>query len=202
MQNKLQELTDKLYQEGLSKGKQEAEQLKATAKSEAASIIAKAKAEAAEILENAKKEAKELETKTQNDIKMASNQAFVALKQEIVNLIITNSVKASVKETFKPELIKEVIKTVAKSFNAEDGNSTSLNIILAESQKEELEKFVKESIAKECNGGLEISFSKNIASGFKIGPKEQGYMISFTDKDFQALISEYLRPKTKTLLFG
>lgn len=32
MQNKLQELTDKLYNEGLSKGKQEAEEMVAKAK--------------------------------------------------------------------------------------------------------------------------------------------------------------------------
>ena len=41
MQNKLQELTDKLYNEGLQKGKQEAEQLKANAKNEAAQKISK-----------------------------------------------------------------------------------------------------------------------------------------------------------------
>ena len=39
MQNKLQELTDKLYQEGLSKGKQEGENLVAQAKAEAEKII-------------------------------------------------------------------------------------------------------------------------------------------------------------------
>ena len=39
MQNKLQELTDKLYNEGLSKGKQEAELLRANAKKEAEKII-------------------------------------------------------------------------------------------------------------------------------------------------------------------
>ena len=49
MQNKLQELTDKLYNEGLSKGKQEAELLRANAKKEAEKIIADAKNEAAQM---------------------------------------------------------------------------------------------------------------------------------------------------------
>ena len=44
--DKLQELTDKLYNEGLSKGKAEGE-----------AILAKAKEEAAAIVENARKEA-------------------------------------------------------------------------------------------------------------------------------------------------
>ena len=40
MQNKLQELTDKLYNEGLSKGKQEGEELLAKAKVQAEEIVA------------------------------------------------------------------------------------------------------------------------------------------------------------------
>ena len=47
MQNKLQELTDRLYAEGLSKGKQEGEELVQKAKAEAEQIVNQAKAEAA-----------------------------------------------------------------------------------------------------------------------------------------------------------
>ena len=46
MQNKFQELTDRLYNEGLSKGKQEGEELLAKAKVQADEMIAKAQAEA------------------------------------------------------------------------------------------------------------------------------------------------------------
>ena len=46
MENKLQQLTQKLYDEGLEKGRAEAERLVSEAKSEAAKIIADAKAEA------------------------------------------------------------------------------------------------------------------------------------------------------------
>ncbi len=43
MQDKLQELTDRLYNEGLSKGKQEGEELLQKAHAEAEAIVAKAK---------------------------------------------------------------------------------------------------------------------------------------------------------------
>ena len=52
MQNKLQELTDKLYNEGLSKGKQEGEELLAKAKAQVDEMIAKAQAEAADAFNN------------------------------------------------------------------------------------------------------------------------------------------------------
>ena len=48
--NKLQELTDKLYNEGLSKGKQEGEAILEKAKTEAESIVETARKEAEQIL--------------------------------------------------------------------------------------------------------------------------------------------------------
>jgi V/A-type H+-transporting ATPase subunit E len=52
------------------------------------------------------------------------------------------------------------------------------------------------------NAGVEASFSKKVSGGFKIGPKEGGYFVSFTDETFNELIAEYLRPATKKILFG
>ena len=53
MENKLQELTDKLYKEGLSKGKEEGEAILAKANEKAAEIIEEAKKQAESILKKA-----------------------------------------------------------------------------------------------------------------------------------------------------
>ena len=50
--------------------------------------------------------------------------------------------------------------------------------------------------------GVTINFSKQMAGGFKIGPKEDGYMIGFSDEDFEKVLADYVRPATKKLLFG
>ena len=88
MQNKLQELTDKLYNEGLSKGKQEGEELLAKAKVQADDIITKAQAEAERILAAAQKQAEEIKTKTASDVKMAASQSIAATKKDIETLIV------------------------------------------------------------------------------------------------------------------
>ena len=202
MQNKLQELTDKLYNEGLSKGKQEAEQMKANAKNEAAQIIAQAKEQAQEILAKAQSEAAELKSKTENDVKMASLQAFTAVKQQIESVITAKTLvpaKAAVAET---EFLKEIIKSVVSAFNPQNSDSVALDIILPAEKQAELEQFAKEQLAKICSAGVDVQFSKGIQGGFKIAPKGEGYMLSFTDKDFENIIAEFLRPKTKELLFG
>ena len=201
MHNKLQELTDKLYNEGLSKGKQEGEEILAKAKIQAEETVAKAKAEADAIVAAARKEAEDLKTKVQGDLKMAAGQRIAATKKDIETLIVT---KMTAEETAKAltsaEFVKEVILAVAKGFNTEE--PVDLEVVLPEKLKAELEPFVAGELAKTLKGGVEASFTKKIAGGFTIGPKDGGYFISFTEETFNALISEYLRPATKKILFG
>ncbi len=201
MQNKLQELTDKLYNEGLSKGKQEGEEILAKAKVQADEIVAKAKAEAASILAAANKQADDLKTKVQGDLKMAASQSIAATKKDIENLVVAKLTESDVKSALtSAEFVKEVILAVAKGFNTAE--AVDLEVVLPESLKKDLEGFVSKELAKALEGGVEASFSKKISGGFTIGPKDGGYFISFTDETFNALISEYLRPATKKILFG
>ena len=201
MQNKLQELTDRLYNEGLSKGKQEGEELLAKAKVQAEEIVAKAQAEAAQIIAAAQKQADELKTKTASDIKMAAAQSIAATKKDIETLIVGKMTEADVKKALtSAEFVKEMIKAVAGRFTT-DG-PVDLTVVLPESLKSEVEPFVTNELAKTLGAGVEASFSKKVSGGFRIGPKQGGYFVSFTDETFNELISEYLRPATKKLLFG
>ena len=201
MQNKLQELTEKLYAEGLSKGKQEGEEILAKAKVQAEEIVAKAHAEAAAIVAAAKKDAEDLKTKVESDVKMAASQSVAATKKDIETLVVAKMTEAEVKNALtSADFVKEVVLAVAKGFNTEE--SVDLEVVLPEALKKDLEGFVAKELANALKGNVEASFSKKVAGGFTIGPKDGGYFISFTDETFNALISEYLRPATKKLLFG
>ena len=201
MQNKLQELTDKLYNEGLSKGKQEGEELLAKAKVQADDIITKAQAEAERIIAAAQKQAEEIKTKTASDVKMAASQSIAATKKDIETLIVGKMTGEAVKKALSSaDFVKELIKAVAEKFTTE--GPVDLNLVLPESLKNDLEPFATKELAKILGAGVEASFSKKVAGGFQIGPKDGGYFVSFTEETFNQLISEYLRPATKKLLFG
>lgn len=201
MQNKLQELTDRLYNEGLSKGKQEGEELLAKAKVQADEMIAKAQAEAAQIVAAAQKQADEIKTKTASDIRMASTQSLAATKKDIETLVVAKMTDEAVKKSLSSaDFVKEIIKAVAGKFTTE--GPVDLALVLPESLKAELEPFATSELAKILGAGVEASFSKKVNGGFKIGPKDGGYFVSFTEETFTELISEYLRPATKKLLFG
>mgnify|MGYP005888575765 FL=1 len=201
MQNKLQELTDKLYNEGLSKGREEGEALLAKAKSQAADIVAEAEKKAAEIMTKAEKEAEAYKVKVAGDLKMAASQSVQATRKDIEDLVVFKMTGSATERALSDEaFVKEVIKAVAEKFNAE--TAMDLNLVLPETLKSSLEPFVKNELSTILKGQVNASFSKKIAGGFTIGPKDGSYFISLTDETFKELISEYLRPATRKLLFG
>ena len=201
MQDKLKELTNRLYTEGLSKGQEEGELILERAKKEAGEIVEEARKEAARIIEKAHKDAGDIRTKVESDLKMASAQTIQATKKDVENLVISRISDEKISAALKaPEFLKEIIKSVAEKFSTE--SAQDLSIVLPESLKKDLESFVKGELAGALKNGVEAQFSKKISGGFTIGPKDGGYFISFTDGTFNELIGAYLRPVTKKLLFG
>ena len=203
MQDKLQELTDRLYNEGLSKGKQEGEELVQKAHAEAEAIIANAKAEAAGIIAQANKEAEEMKTKVAADVKMAATQSIAVTKQEIEKMVVTNVATQGVKANMgNADFVKSLITTVVKAFNPDNAAPVALDLILPEAMKAEMEPFVQNEIANQFKGEVKVDYSKKMNGGFKVAPKDGGYMLQFTDDEFTQLIANYLRPATKKILFG
>ena len=199
--DKLQELTQKLYDEGLAKGKQEGEALLQKAAAEAEDIVNQAKEEAEAILARARKEAADFKVKTEGDVKMAASQAVQATRSDIENLVVAKVVDGTVdKALSNEEYLKGIITAVAQKFSAEE--PADLALVLPESLKAGLEPFVKNELGKLLGKGVEAAFSKKVAGGFKIGPKDGGYFVSLTDETFKDLIGGFLRPATKKLLFG
>ncbi|MBO7082827.1 MAG: hypothetical protein J6W30_03160 [Bacteroidales bacterium] len=203
MQDKLQELTDRLYNEGLSKGKQEGEELLMKAHAEADGIIAQAKAEAERIIAQANKEADELKTKVAADVRMAATQSIAVTKQEIEQMVVTRAAQQGTGQALSSvDFAKELIANVVKAFNPQNASPVALDLILPESMKAQLEPFVGSEIAKTFNGEIRVDYSKKMNGGFKVSPREGGYMLQFTDEEFTQLIANYLRPATKKILFG
>ena len=199
--DKLQELTQKLYEEGLAKGKQDGEALLEKAKSEAEGIVKQAQEAAEAILAKARKDAEDFKVKVEGDVKMAAQQAVQATRTDIENLVVSKVVDGTVDKALANEdYIKGIITAVAQKFSADE--PADLSLILPESLKAALEPFVKNELGKLLGKGVDASFSKKVAGGFKIGPKDGGYFVSLTDETFKDLIGSYLRPATKKLLFG
>ena len=194
---------DKLYNEGLSKGRKDADELVAKAAREAEEIISNAKEKAAKIVSKAEQEADDIKSRIANDIKMASAQSITATKQSIENLVVANALNANIgKAMSDTDFVKSLLTTVVKAFNASNAESVPLEVILPSSMQKELQSAFATEIYDNLAKGSEVKFVKGMSDGFKIGPKDGGFVIGFTADDFNALLGSYLRPSTRKLLFG
>ena len=158
--------------------------------------------ETIEMLKNeSEKDAEDLKAKVDSDLKMASAQCLQATKKDIENVLVSSISTDAVKSALAdPDYLKKIISAVAEKFSASE--ATDLALVLPEKLKAELEPWVKGELAKSLGKGVSASFSKKVAGGFTVGPKDGSYFVSFTDETFRELIAEYLRPVTRKLLFG
>ena len=87
MDNKLQELTDKIYEEGITKGREKAEAIISEARNEAEKIRKSSEKEAEEIIAKAERDAEELKKITLSELRISFRNSMNSLKQEVENLI-------------------------------------------------------------------------------------------------------------------
>ncbi len=202
MENKLQELTRKLYDEGLEKGRADADKLVSEARDEARKIVSEAEAQAAEIVRKAQTKAEDVEKNTLTEISLAGRQAVSKIKSEIASLIVAKSIGEGVKAAaLDAAFIREMLVSVAKNWNGADSGKVELQALLPEDARAKLDAAFTKSAKTLLDAGIEVGWSKEVKTGFKVGAKDGGYYISFTDADLEALLGEYLRDKVYQLLF-
>ncbi len=202
MQKKLQELTDKIYQEGVDKANREADKILAEAKKEAGELLDKSKKEATSTIETAKKESEDLKQKALNELQLAARQAISDLKQEIVELVQAETIGPEAKKTMKdPGFTGDIIKTIIKNWDPKESDKVDLYVLLPKDKQKDFESYFQNKAKELLEKGLKVDFSDKIKGGFKIGPKDGGYLISFSDDDFDNFFRMYLRPRLIEMLF-
>ncbi len=196
MTTSLQELTDKIYAEGVEKGKAQADAIVAEAQEKAAAILAEAEKAAAQTIAAAEQKAAELDKNTRSELRLFADQAVNALKTQITDLLndqlASESVKAATADkAFMQKVIADLVAELAKEgeVTIEAKEAEALNAYFAKNAKGLLEK------------GVKIAEVKGIKTDFAIVPAKGGYKLTFGDKELIEYFKEFLRPQLIDLLF-
>jgi V/A-type H+-transporting ATPase subunit E len=196
MNTKLQELTDKLYQEGVEKGNTEAKMIVENAQSQADSIISQAKVDAEKIIADAQAKSSELEKNTKSELRLFAGQSVNALKTEITDLVCGKIVADSVKpvvadKAFMQKMILALVQEWAKTdrLTIETKDAQSLTYYFTANAKDLLNK------------GVKITETNGIKTDFAIVSEAKGYKITFGEEELTAYFKEFLRPKLVEMLF-
>jgi V/A-type H+-transporting ATPase subunit E len=194
--DKIQEITSKLYAEGIEKGKEEANKIVAEAKVLRDQIVEEAKKEAEQIVVSAKKETHEWKSNTESELKLFASQAVEALKSEITNLVTgklsASNVKAALEDkTFMQKLIIELVQNWSKNETLTIGVENS----------EELKQYISENAKYLLDKGLKIESVNGLKTSFILSPEDGSYRVKFGEEEFIEYFREFLRPQIQKLLF-
>lgn len=202
MDNRLQELTDKIYQEGISKGNEEAEKIVSDARAEAAKIVAEAEKEAEQLVSEATRKSAELKENTQSELKMAARQSVDALKQELISVVNGSVTEDSIKATMADvKFIQQCIETAVKNWATRHDEEIDMKILVPEANEKAIVTYFSGAAKNVLNKGFKIESVSGLKTGFQLAPADGGYKISFTEGDFVNFFKEFLRPKVVELLF-
>ncbi|MDL2266261.1 hypothetical protein LJC57_09905 [Parabacteroides sp. OttesenSCG-928-G07] len=196
MDTKIQELTDKIYREGVEKGNEEAARIIAEANNQKDSIIAAAEAEAKRIASAAEKDAAELKKNTESEMKLFASQSIEALKSEIINLITGQITSENVKPVVAD---KAFMQKVILSIATEWAKNGALTIQAAEA--DELAKYFESNAKDLLNKGVKIEKADSKETAFAIAPADGSFKVTFGEEEFMEFFKEFLRPKLIEMLF-
>lgn len=198
MVNNIDDLTQKIYQEGIEKANQEAEKILEEAKSNAEKILKQAEKEAEALRQKANKEAESYQRNSLSEIKLGSQQALSSLKQDIQHLLSEKILNQKIEEAFEDAtFIKSIIIEIIKEWEKDAG----INLTISEKLRKKIGSSFEKELIKQVRG-LDINFDKKLKNGFKVAQTGKTFQITFTEEDFVEFFKPFLREKIREILFN
>ncbi len=196
MDTRIQELTDKIYKEGVEKGNEEAARIVAEAEKHQKEMLAEAETKAEAIIAEAEKKAAELKKNTEAELRLFAAQSVEALKSEVTNLItgkvVSDNVKAAVSDAM---FMQKVILELVENWQEAGG------LIIQTSNAEKLRTYFLSNAKSYLDKGLKIEQVHGKKTSFSILPADGSYKVSFGEEEFVEFFKEFLRPQLVEALF-
>lgn len=195
MENKIQELTEKIYNEGVEKGKEEAARIVKEAQEKAAQLLKEAQEGADAIAEKAQKNAEELMANTRAELKLYASQAVGALKSETATMITDTVVKEAVKNALAGDALKAILVKIAERWSVDEP------LVISTSEADELKAYFAAKAKALLDKGVEIKQVNGLKTSFSIAPADGSYKVNFGEAEFEEFLKSFLRPAIVELLF-
>lgn len=196
MENKIQELADKIYREGVEKGNEEAKKIISNARNEATKQLEDARRQADGIVAAARKEADELGENTRKELKLFAAQAVNALKSEIATMVTDRIVSDGVKAfATDKEYLNKFIVALAGKWSANEP------IVISTADAEGLKSYFAARAKELLDKGVKVEQVNGIKTLFTVSPADGAYKVQFGEEEFMNYFKAFLRPQLVETLF-
>ena len=212
------ELIDRLRQEGVEAGNSEAKRILEDTKSKAKKIIDKANQQAQQRIDEARKEADSLLNGGREALKTAMRDMILAMKTDLTEVFKEDVRRLIERELEQPDTLKALILEVAGRVSkaAKIDEKTELELILPKHvvSLEELQAspgiledspftglvlgITREMIKK----GVSFSVSDELTNGMQVRLKDRDVVLDFTEQAVGTMLLEHLQPRFRAILEG
>ena len=202
MTDKIDELTQKIYNEGVLQAKEQADLILSDAKRNAAESLESANKKSNEIIVNAEKKAQEREKLLETELKQASQKFMEQLKQRITSVISNEIIVNSLQDAFHDKsFVKKLILSLIENWNASGMEESDLTLLIPGDLLESFDKMLETNVNHQLKTGITIEMENTSGEGFKVISKNGAYFLSFTAEDFENYFMPYIKEKTRKLIF-
>lgn len=199
MNQKLEVLTQKLYNEGIHRAEIEGKKLIDQARQEAEQIKKQAEKQAAEMVAEAREEIRNHKQRTLSELHMMSTQVVEALRQQISALITERAIDTPVRDALRDEnTVSALIQSIARQIKV--SSDDTLVIHLPELEAAQWKDKLRQTLTHVLENAPAIHPASGLKSGFQIGRQGENFRISCTDEDFKYYLRSFLSQEFQSLI--
>jgi V/A-type H+-transporting ATPase subunit E len=209
----VQELIDRLSQEGVAEGQQQAEKIVSDAQQKADGIVDSARQQANEILKQAREEAEQFQAAGEDALRLAARDSvrdFAAKVHEGLRQRLQELVQHQIKE---PKLIKRMILAITRKATEGLGDEQveillPSEIITEEEARQRIEagdpdaltEFIQGVIGEDLREGFTVDLGSQRKGGLTVRVVNQNVEIDLTDDTITALLAKHLLPRYRAIM--
>jgi len=202
MTSKIQELTEKIYQEGVDKAQDQANILLKEAEEKAAGLISNAQQKADNIIVEAERKSQEIDQGLKEELQSISKEVIAITKQKITDSIVIDASRKISKELLDDkEFFRSLVLELVSKWDMGTGSIEDLSLILSEEQLGKLDGIFESGALQILQKNKQILFDPSIKNGFQIISNSEGFKVSFSDADLENFFKKFMKPKVMEYLF-
>ena len=212
----VEELLERLRQEGVAAGRAEAERIVADAEARARWLVEQAEEEIERLRKHARSEAAHIEKTGREALATAARDTLLSLKTTLTQRF-TGEVKRLVgEELTKEDLLEQLILAVVGRTREQVDRAAEVEVELPrelvsyeeltrhpeELAEGSLARFVRVVAADGLRQGVTFGVSEDHRKGMRLYLKDQNIMLDLSDEALSAMLLSHLQPRFRALLEG
>ena len=212
----VEELLERLRQEGVAAGRAEAERIVADAEARARWLVEQAEEEIERLRKHARSEAAHIEKTGREALATAARDTLLSLKTTLTQRF-TGEVKRLVgEELTKEDLLEQLIMAVVGETREQVDQAVEVEVELSrelvsyeeltrhpeELAEGSLARFVRVVAADGLRQGVTFGVSEDHRKGMRLYLKDQNIMLDLSDEALSAMLLSHLQPRFRALLEG